>query len=84
MTTRTMQANRTPQRGADVPEVRVRSISVVAARKVAQLTDGTWNVVLTAADKGTFLIRGRKDGAASSCPLHEFEVRRIDAVDMRS
>ena len=63
------------------PEVRVHSISVIETRSFSQLTNGTWNAVVTSGGKGTFLIRRQKDPLSGECPLLCYDVRNIDGED---
>jgi hypothetical protein len=67
-----------PRKGSGEADLRVQSVTVVAARKVVQQTDDALDAVVTSAGKGTFLIRRRKEHLSSPCPLLCYEVRRID------
>ena len=55
------------------------SITIIATRKVVQMTDDGWDAVVTSGGKGTFLIRRGKGHLSTQCPLLCYEIRRIDA-----
>jgi len=64
--------------------LRVRDITVIATRKVVQLTDDMGDAMVTTADsKGTFLVRRRQDRLPNACPLLCYEVRRLEVVGHR-
>ena len=53
--------------------VHVRSITIVAIRKVARMVDGAWDAMVISAGKGKFLIHRRKDQRSGHCPLLCYE-----------
>ena len=71
---------RMARKRAEGSDPRVQSVTVIAARKVAQLTGSTWNAVVTSGGNGTFLVRRRKDRLSSQCPLLCYEVRSIEPI----
>lgn len=71
-------AKKVPRKRAVGSGVRVRRITILETQKVSQLIDGTTNAVITAAGKGTFLIRRSKEYLSSPNPHLCCEVRRID------
>jgi len=67
------------QKVVDRTNVFMRHIAVIATSKVVQLTGSTWDAVVTSTNKGTFLIRRRKEYTIGECPCFGFEIRHIDA-----
>ena len=59
-------------------EARVWNLAAIPSKRMAQMTDGAWNVTATRCGQGTFLVRRRKERLAGRCVLLDFEIRRID------
>ncbi len=49
----------------------------IQSHLTVQATEGTWNAVVTTAQKGTFLVRRLAGLSAETCPLHAYEIRHI-------
>ena len=58
---------------AEGADVRVRSVTIIATRKIAQLMDSTWDAVVTSVGREICFIRRRKERLSSQCPLLCYE-----------
>jgi len=58
--------------------VSIKNLSAIATSRIVQLTDCTWDAVVTSRENGTFLIRRRKIQPAKECQFLSCEILRID------
>ena len=63
---------------ASPSNVIIRNLRSVASTVTVQLTDKTWDAVVTSRGKGTFLMRRRRDQQKGECLFDSCEIRRID------
>ena len=64
--------------GTGTSNVRLQNISTVANRKVNQMINSTWAMMVTAVGKGKYLISRRKERMSSLCPFLSYDVCRMD------